>query len=356
MQLLYDSAITDNNRYDQFKLLIQVVPNIIKGVLLDNTILFALTILVTYLSGIFLFSPLLSKLRAHGYVGRDMYKVGNPEVPEMGGIGICFAFLMGMLFISIIIDIPYVVYLVTFVLMLYFLFGLIDDLLGSGKEDASPRKIVKMIIPFFFAYPLANHVSTSIELPYIGGVDLRIFYPLIVLPLFVMVCANLTNMFSYYNGQSAGSTLIVLVFVVLKLYSHGEHELLFILFPFIGACMAFLSYNIHPAGVFPGDSGDMMMGAMIGLCATLGNIELFVFVALLPLIVNFVMVAWWFIFDKKSDKIKFGGVRPDNTIKPPNNRTLMWFFPYYIKLTENQTTLIMYALVLASSTTAWIIL
>ncbi len=322
---------------------------------MDKAILFTITMLVTYLTGIFLFSPLLEKLRRHGYVGRDMYKIGNPEVPEMGGIGIFFAFLTGVLFMSVLHDISYVLYLTVFVLMLYFLFGLLDDLLGSGSEDASPTKLVKIFIPFFFAYPLANHIQTTIELPFLGMLELSYLYPLLILPLFVMVCANLTNMFSYYNGQSVGTTLIVFIFIVLKLHSREQWDLLYVLFPFIGAAMAFLSYNIHPAGVFPGDSGDLMMGAMIGLCAVLGGIELFVFVALIPLIINFLMVAWWLIFEKESIKIKFGSVRPDNTIDPPNNRTLMWFFPYYFRLTENQTTLIMYGLVLISSLAAWFI-
>ncbi len=321
---------------------------------MDTAILFTLTILVTYLTGIFLFSPLLEKLKRHGFVGRDMYKTGTPEVPEMGGIGIFFAFLAGILFLSALHDISYVLYLTVFVLILYFLFGLMDDLLGSGIDDASPTKIVKILIPFFFAYPLFNHVQTTIEIPYLGVLELGILYPLLILPLFVMVCANLTNMFSYYNGQSVGTTMIVLIFIVLKLRSLEQWSMLYILFPFIGATMAFLSYNIHPAGVFPGDSGDLMMGAMIGLCAVIAGIEAFVFVALLPLIINFIMVAWWFLFEKESDKTKFGGVRPDNTIDPPNNRTLMWFFPYYFRLTENQTTLIMYGLVFISSLSAWV--
>ncbi len=320
---------------------------------MDKILLFTLTILVTYLTGIFLFSPLLEKLKRHGYVGRDMYKTGNPEVPEMGGIGIFFAFLTGVLFMGVLHDISYVLYLTIFILILYFLFGLLDDLLGKGVEDASPKKMVKIFVPFFFAYPLANHVQTTMNIPWVGSVEFGLFYTLLILPLFVMVCANLTNMFSYYNGQSVGTTLIVLIFVVLRLYSREQWELLYILFPFMGAAMAFLSYNIHPAGVFPGDSGDLMMGAMIGLCAVLGGMEIFVFVALLPLIINFVMVAWWFIFEREGAKVKFGGVRPDDTIDPPNNRTLMWFFPYYFRLTENQTTLIMYSLVLLSSLAAW---
>ena len=320
---------------------------------MESNVLLTMTILVTYLTGIFLFSPLLIKLKEHGFVGRDMYKLGNPKIPEMGGIGICFSFLAGILFLSVFMEIPYIIYLCVFVLMLYFVFGLVDDILAFGGNDLSPTKRAKMLLPLFFAYPLARYVGTEIDIPIIGSIPLGALYPFLILPIFIMVCANLTNMFSYYNGQSAGCTLIILIFVVLKLNSEGHNDLFYVLYPFMGATMAFLSYNIYPAGVFPGDSGDLMMGAMIGIAATVGGIESFVFVALLPYIVNFLMVFWWFTFEKETVKVKFGDVRSDNTIDPPNNRTLMWLFPYYFRLTERHTTLIMYALVTLSCLTAW---
>ncbi len=314
-----------------------------------------LSISITYIAGVIIFAPLLKKLKRKGYVGKDMYKLGHPPVPEMGGMGIAFAFLAGILFLMSIGEMPFSIYPALFVLLFYFIFGLLDDLLGiGGDEDVSHDKMMKILVPLFFAFPLTQYVSTSIHVSSYT-LQLGVIYLLIILPFYIMVCANLVNMFSYYNGQSAGTTLIILAFASLKLYRSGDIEILYLIFPFLGANLAFLSYNLQPAGVFPGDSGDLFMGAMIGIVAILGNMEVFIFIALIPLSLNFLMVAYWFLRDRRKTKTKFGDVRPDGTIDAPNQHTLMWFFPYHLSLTEKQTTFIMYFLVLLSTLLAWVI-
>jgi len=323
---------------------------------LDPGIILTLSISITYIAGVIIFAPLLKKLKQKGYVGRDMYKLGHPFVPEMGGIGIAFAFLAGILFLMSTGKMPFSIYPALFVLLFYFIFGFLDDLLGiGGDEEVSHDKLMKVIIPLFFAFPLLKYVDTSIPFPTSYVLELGIIYLLVILPFYIMVSANLVNMFSYYNGQSAGTTLIILAFASLKLYRSGDMELLYLIFPFLGANLAFLSYNLQPAGVFPGDSGDLMMGAMIGIVGVMANLEVFIFIALIPLSINFLMVAYWFLKDRGKVKTKFGGVRSDGTIDAPNQHTLMWLFPSHIRLTEKQTTFIMYLLVLLSTLLAWII-
>ena len=324
---------------------------------IEAKLLLTTALLVTYIIGIIIFKPLLKKLKKEGFTGRDMYKLGYPSVPEMGGIGIAFAYLTGLIFLSSFFDIPSITYIVTFVLILYFFFGLVDDIVGvGGALRFTHSEIVKIIIPPFFAFPLVRYIETSMFIPLLGTLEFGLIYILILMPVFIMVCANLVNMFSYYNGQSAGTTLIVTSFMVLKLIETGETDLLFFLLPFIGATLSFLSYNIHPAGVFPGDCGDMMMGAIIGITALLGNLEVFTFICLLPLTINFMMVAYWFLSERGIDHEKFGRVNDDGSIDPPNAKTLMWLFPSIWSLDERRTTLIMYLLVFVSSFTAWMII
>ncbi len=325
--------------------------------LLNQELIITLSAFVTYVIGVITFSPLLNKLKKRGYVGKDMYKVGHPPVPEMGGLGIAFAFLAGIIFLESVTSIPFIIYPSLFVLLFYFLFGLLDDILGIGtKEDLSHDKIIKIFIPLFFAFPLFRYVSTSLFIPGIGNIELGLIYLITVLPLFIMITANLVNMFSYYNGQSAGSVLIILVITTIKLFDIGETDLFYLILPFLGSTLAFLSYNLNPAGVFPGDCGDLLMGAVIGTTAVLSGLEFFMFIALLPLIINFLMVTYWFLSKKGDTDIKFGDVRKDGTIIAPNPYTIMWLFPYYFKLTERQTTFLMYVLVICSSITAYIFL
>ncbi|MFO8109206.1 MAG: hypothetical protein R6U17_01590 [Thermoplasmata archaeon] len=322
---------------------------------MEPGIILTVSISITYIAGVVILAPLLKKLKAKGYVGRDMYKPGNPPVPEMGGIGIAFAFLTGVIFLTSLGKMPLRIYPALFVLIFYFVFGLLDDLLGlGGSDELSHNKLVKMLVPLFFAFPLLEYVDTTVGLPTSDVINLGIVYLIIIVPFYVMVTANLVNMFSYYNGQSAGATVIILSFASLKLYRSGDTDMLYLVFPFLGATLAFLSYNLQPAGVFPGDSGDLFMGAIIGVVAVMGNLDVFIFIAMLPLSINFIMVAYWFLKEKRL-KTKFGDVRYDGTIIAPNPHTLMWFFPYHLRLTEKQTTLIMYALVSVSSLSAWMV-
>jgi len=323
---------------------------------LDAGVILTLSITISYIAGVVLFSPLLKKLKQKGFIGRDMYKPGYPPVPEMGGIGIAFAFIIGVLFLMSIGEMPFPIYPALFVLLFYFIFGLLDDLLGiGGDEEVSHDKIVKIIIPLFFIFPLYQYVNTHIPFPTGYVLELGVIYLLVVMPFYVMVSANLMNMFSYYNGQSAGSTLILLSAASLKIYQTGDIDMLYLIFPFLGATLSFLSYNLQPAGVFPGDSGDLLMGAVIGITAIMSNLEVFFFIAMIPLTVNFLMVAYWFLRDKEQTKAKFGDVREDGTIEAPNPHTLMWFFPYHMRLTEKQTTFIMFFLVLCSTLAAFYI-
>ncbi len=322
---------------------------------LGTQYIWVLTFLGTFIVGIIIIRPLKRKLKEEGFVGRDMYKLDKPPVAEMGGIIIVISLMAGILIIASLSRLPYVIYLTIFVLLLYFFFGLVDDILGiSGSLDLTPQKIAKVVVPLFFAYPLAHQVDNVINLSFFGEVGIGILYPIIFLPVYIMVSANLMNMYSYYNGQSSGTTLIILAFATFRLYTLGRTELMFILFPFLGATLALLSYNYHPAGMFPGDCGDLLMGAMIGITATVGNLELFVFIALLPLTLNFLMVLGWLIKEGGEIETRFGEIDAQGHIDPPNRRTLMWLFPSYLPLTERQTTYIMWSLVLLSSLAAWL--
>ena len=50
-------------------------------------------------------------------------------------------------------------------------------------------------------------------------------------------------------------------------YVPGSGELTVVCGALIGACMAFLWYNSHPAEVFMGDTGSLALGGLIGVMA-----------------------------------------------------------------------------------------
>lgn len=105
---------------------------------------------------------------------------------------------------------------------------------------------------------------------------------LVLIYLWIVGFSNAINLTDGLDGLAVGCTITVsLVFgitayladhVFLAEYlriSHvpGTGELTVICGALIGACMAFLWYNSHPAEVFMGDTGSLALGGLIGVMA-----------------------------------------------------------------------------------------
>lgn len=101
-----------------------------------------------------------------------------------------------------------------------------------------------------------------------GFIDLGIWaYPITV--IYLVAFTNIINLIDGLDGLATGiagiAALTMFSFAVL---SHRQDAAALAIALF-GACMAFLRYNFHPASIFLGDSGSLLLGF------TLGAISLF---------------------------------------------------------------------------------
>jgi UDP-N-acetylglucosamine--dolichyl-phosphate N-acetylglucosaminephosphotransferase len=284
---------------------------------------------------IFLAPRFIRKLKEQGHVVKDQYKPGAPKVANMGGLVILSGVLASLIFAQFLV--PSVSTLLIFYLIgiNFAIFGLVDDLLVMSRGW-------KMLMPFFLAFPIALlNIDTTMWLLF-TQVELGIFFSFIIAPIYVMVAANLVNMHSGYNGLASGLTLILLCFIELKVFlDTGLTNMIYIM-PLLGALLGFFYFNKYPSKIFLGNIGSLFLGAIIGSLLVLNNLELFGIVIMIPHIANFLMYVIWKI--KHVGEIKFGKIRKDGTIDVPNNLTLKWVFPYYFKLNEQQSTLLMFLL------------
>ncbi|UCD02962.1 MAG: UDP-N-acetylglucosamine-1-phosphate transferase, partial [Candidatus Aenigmatarchaeota archaeon] len=287
------------------------------------------------LSVMYLAPKLIRKLREKGYVVNDNYKPGKPKVADMGGL-----VLLGGVLASLIVAQFFVVSVETLLIFYlvginFMVFGLIDDILGINR-------FWKMVLPFFLALPIALlNVDTSLWIGF-TQIELGILYSLIIAPLYVMVVANLVNMHSGYNGLASGLTLILLCFVELKVFLETGMVNLIYIMPMLGALAGFFYFEKYPSKIFLGNCGSLFLGAILGGLLVLNNLELFGVIILTPHIINFLMYVVWKL--KKVGEIKFGKIRADGTLEVPNNLTLKWVPNYYFRLTEQQSTFIMFLL------------
>jgi phospho-N-acetylmuramoyl-pentapeptide-transferase len=105
---------------------------------------------------------------------------------------------------------------------------------------------------------------------------------LVLIYLWIVGFSNAINLTDGLDGLAVGCTLsVALVFAIMAYaagnirisdyllisYVPGVGELTVVCGALIGACMAFLWYNSHPAEVFMGDTGSLALGGLIGVMA-----------------------------------------------------------------------------------------
>ncbi len=265
---------------------------------------FAASLLTTVI-GVVLLIP---RLQRAGITGKDMHKAGKPPVPEMGGlaivagtgVGISTALAM-MSFFHVFADASVVLLLAALaVVLLTALIGIIDDLLGM-------RQSAKAFLPALAALPLvavrAGHAWLSI--PFVGRLNFWIFYPLLLVPVGVMVAANAVNMLAGFNGMEVGMGLVAIGSLAVIAATIHETTALIILLAGAGALLGTLLFNWYPAKIMVGDVGTLSIGALIATAVIVGNFETAGVIVIIPYAIDFLFKAahgfpsteWWGILE-----------------------------------------------------------
>ena len=96
-------------------------------------------------------------------------------------------------------------------------------------------------------------------------------YPLTVIYLLIFV--NVTNLIDGLDGLAAGVVAIVSLGMFYLMLARGAYSIALACLAIVGACLGFLRYNFHPASVFMGDSGSMLLGIAVGIVSVLGVVR-----------------------------------------------------------------------------------
>jgi UDP-N-acetylglucosamine--dolichyl-phosphate N-acetylglucosaminephosphotransferase len=102
------------------------------------------------------------------------------------------------------------------------------------------------------------------------SVDFGILMMLIA-PFGVTCAANAGNMLEGFNGLGTGLGIIISITLIIISLWFDARDSIILLFPLLGALMAFLWFNKYPAKIFPGDTLTLFVGATIACAAILGD-------------------------------------------------------------------------------------
>jgi len=197
--------------------------------------------------------------------------VHEAPTPTLGGAammaglvaGLAVASLLGGL--SAVFDSPTNVIGVLVAAAIMFSTGFIDDL----KDVSAPAKVAGMVLSGS-VLTLAGLTIVNVPIPFVGFTVLAPDMAALVSVLWVIVMANAINLIDGLDGLAAGTTAIAAgAFLVygIKLQRVGALEpgnigpLLAVIV--VGVCLGFLPWNLHPAKIFMGDSGALLLGLLM---------------------------------------------------------------------------------------------
>lgn len=215
------------------------------------------------------------------------------STPTMGGIiiwvtviGIALAFWVGsLLFEGFASYFNFVnraeTYLPLAALLFAALVGLLDDLWGIwGRGPKGGGLTVKHKLLLYTAIAAVGAWWFYVKLgwdtlfvPFIGYIPMGPWY----IPIFVFILvatSNAANLTDGLDGLAAGVLFFAFGALAVVAFTLGRYDLAVMIGVLLGALLAFLWFNIHPARFFMGDTGSMSLGITLGVVAMLTNTAL----------------------------------------------------------------------------------
>ena len=296
---------------------------------------FAISFLVTF----FITPYWIRRAKKAGLCGKDMHKLDKVDVAEMGGIVVLIGFLAGILFYvgikTFLFNNKTTVLQIMALLattLIVAIIGIIDDILGW---KIGLRQWQKPVLVLFAALPMMV-IKTGfwqMSLPLIGTLDLRMIYPLIIVPAAIIGAANGFNILAGYNGLEAGMGIIILSCLGFISWWRGLSWVSMIAFCMVFALLAFLYYNKYPSKVFPGDTLTYVTGAVIASVSILGRMEKIGAFLFIPYFIELILKARGGL-----KKESYAKLNSDGTLDVPYNKIygLEHFFIKLIKLIKGK--------------------
>lgn len=248
---------------------------------LSDTFFLIYAIVVSLISFlvIFLLMPRsIRSLKSKGQVVKDFHKPGKPDVPRPAGpillLGIASAEI-----ILYILTLNNAVLAILLTTVIGFIVGIVDDrkiMPGWFK----PLALVAAAIPIILLGAHGNYLNLIF-----GSAFIPILYiPLIL--ILIPIVGNTINSIDVLNGVASSSVIIALIPILTSVLLFGNAYVFLAGLPLLAGTLAFYKYHRYPSRIFPGDSGTLLMGTMLGAISIAGNSEIIAVIALLPAVMN----------------------------------------------------------------------
>lgn len=255
--------------------------------------------------------PILRRLKI-GQIERDDGPTSHLKkqgTPTMGGLIIAIAIIIGGTILAFTTKeiIPLILVSVGFGLV-----GCIDDstkLRYQNTKGISPtsKMLGLLIISVIYALFLANNekIGTDTIIPIIKThitIPVFIYIPFVIFTM--LATTNAINLTDGIDGLSASVSLIIICCLTAIGILKNEVEIAIFGALVSGACLGFLMFNLHPAKVFMGDTGSLLLGGIIVAMALYLKIPLLLLIiAIIPVLETLSVIIQVVYFRKTGNRI-----------------------------------------------------
>ena len=285
-----------------------------------ETISLIITFIVSIILGIIII-PILRKLKV-GQIERDdgpKSHLKKQGTPTMGGIIIIIAMVLVAIGICIYFTINgqiTIAHKILPVLLLTLGFGMIGfidyfkKLVLKNTKGLKPSYkmlgllIISVAYVIYLIYVLKIRTQTYIPI-WKQYIDLPIYLYIPFAILVILGTTNAVNLTDGIDGLASSVSAIILTCLTVIGIMFGQPEISVFGSIVIGAVLGFLMFNLHPAKVFMGDTGSLLLGGVISAIALYLKMPLLLLlIAIIP-VIETISVIIQVVYFKKTGKRVF---------------------------------------------------
>lgn len=248
----------------------------------------------------FIIIPTLRRVKA-GQIEREdgpQSHLKKQGTPTMGGIIMQLGLVLTCIFICFYMahigkgEMVKTIVPLLFISFGFGLIGLIDDfmkLILKNTKGLKPayKMIGLLVISILYVLYITQilKIGTDICIPFVKTYITLPIWLYIPFAIFVLLATtNAINLTDGVDGLATSITTIIVTCLTVIAILFGVTEVSIFGSVLIGACLGFLMFNLHPAKIFMGDTGSLMLGGVIA------SMALYLKMPLLLLVVAFIPV------------------------------------------------------------------
>ena len=149
--------------------------------------------------------------------------------------------------------------------------GTADDWLNARTGDGisvRQKLLWQSVVGGVAAWQIQDtYQIIALNVPFIGEVAIPAWLFIVIAAFAIVATSNAVNITDGLDGLAGGTLICAFIGYMVIAAIFGQAHLAVLCALIIGAVLAFLWFNVHPAQIFMGDSGALALGATLAVTA-----------------------------------------------------------------------------------------